>query len=92
MLNFFEFANGNNEIICFDFRIINLSGGVQVIDKSISTPIDSLTPETQVEYMEVNEQLAIADRMRRKKEKEKERKQKLIRNPFVRLACFCGLV
>lgn len=76
----------------FNFRIINLSDGNQIIDPSLKTPYDSLTPIQMVEYTEIDEMLAYMDRMERKAMEEAERKRKLARNPFVRLACFCGLV
>lgn len=75
----------------FNFRIINLSDGNQIIDPSLKTPYDSLTPIQMVEYTEIDEMLAYMDRMERKAMEEAERKRKLARNPFVRLACFCGL-
>lgn len=87
------------EIICFDFRIIDMGNGMQVIEKSVKTPLDALTPEMQVEYMEVNGQIAFMERMRKKEhremdklQREAERKRKLARNPFYRMACFCGMV
>lgn len=98
MFKFFEFMN-DNEVSCFDFRIIDMEDGSQVIDGSMKTPMDSLTPETQAEYMEVHEQLAFMERMRKKErmemdrlKMEAERRRKLARNPFYRMACFCGLV
>lgn len=87
------------EIIYFDFRIIEMPGGEQIIDDTIKTPMDALTPEMQMEYKEVDEQLAFMDWMRRKERREKEeerreaeRKQKLEKNPLWKLACFCGIV
>lgn len=76
----------------FNFRIINLSDGNQIIDPSLKTPYDSLTPLQMVEYTEMDEMLAYMDRMERKARAKAERKRKLARNPFVRFACFCGLV
>lgn len=87
------------EVVCFGFRIIDMEDGSQVIDGSMKTPMDSLTPEMQVEYMEVHEQLAFMERMRKKERREMDRlkmeagrRRKLARNPLYRMACFCGLV
>lgn len=76
----------------FDFRIINTADGNQVIDRSLKTPYSALTPLQMVEYQEMDMQLAYMDRIERKKQTEAERQRKLARNPFVRFACFCGLV
>lgn len=86
------------EVVCFGFRIIDMEDGSQVIDESMKTPMDSLTPEMQAEYMEVHEQLAFMERMRKKERREMDRlkmeagrRRKLARNLFVRFACLCGL-
>lgn len=76
----------------FDFRIINTADGNQVIDRSLKTPYSALTPLQMVEYQEMDMQLAYMDRIEQKKQTEAERQRKLARNPFVRFACFCGLV
>lgn len=76
----------------FDFRIINLSDGNQVIRRDLKTPYSALTPTQYIEYTNMEVQLYIADRQKKKFLKEVERRQKLARNPFVRFACFCGLV
>ena len=80
------------EIIYFNFRLIELPGGDQIIDDTIKTPMDALTPEMQMEYKEVDEQLAFMERMRKKEQREEARKQKITRNPLWRLACLCGFV
>lgn len=56
----------------FDFRIINLPDGNQIIRKDLKTPYSALTPIQMVEYMEVDTQLAIADRLKRKVHVESE--------------------
>lgn len=76
----------------FDFRIIEMPDGNQVIDRNLKTPYNALTTVQMVEYVEVDIQLTIADRMKRKRQREVERQRKLARNPFIRFACFCGLV
>lgn len=76
----------------FDFRIINLSDGNQVIRRDLKTPYSALTPTQYIEYTNMEVQLYIADRQKKKFLKEVDRRRKLARNPFVRFACFCGLV
>ena len=76
----------------FDFRIINLSDGNQIIDTSLKTPYSALTPIQMIEYEEVDVQLTIADRLKRKSQMESERRQKIARNPLYILACLCGIV
>lgn len=76
----------------FDFKIINLSDGNQVIDRNLKTPYNVLTAVQMVEYIEVDILLTIADRMKREKQREQEHRRRLARNPFYRLACLCGIV
>lgn len=76
----------------FDFKIINLSDGNQVIDRNLKTPYNVLTAVQMVEYIEVDILITIADRMKREKQREQEHERRLARNPFYRLACLCGLI
>lgn len=76
----------------FDFRIIDTENGNQVIRKDLKTPYDALTPAQYIEYTNMEVQLYIADRQKKKYLKESKQRRKLARNPFVRFACFCGLV
>ena len=78
--------------IMFEFRIINMEDGSQIIDRNLKTPYKALTPLQMVEYTEMDAQLAIMDRMKQKAVEEAERKRKLVRNPVYRMACLCGLV
>ena len=75
----------------FNFRLINLPDGNQIIDRNLKTPYEALTPEDMIEYIEVDKRLAVMDRMKKKQEKEAQRKRKLERNPFFRMAFMCGL-
>lgn len=78
----------------FNFRIINLSNGNQVIRRDLKTPYSALTPLQMVEYVEMDVQLTIMDMQKRKAlrvQSESERKRKLM-NPLYRLAYLCGLV
>lgn len=76
----------------FDFRIINLSDGNQVIRRDLKTPYSALTPLQMVEYVEMDVQLTIMDRLKRKVQAEAKRRRKLARNPIYKMACLCGLV
>lgn len=76
----------------FDFRIINLSDGNQIIRRDLKTPYSALTLTQYIEYTNMEVQLYIADRQKKKYQREADRQRKLARNPFVRFACFCGLV
>lgn len=79
----------------FNFRIINLSDGNQVIRRDLKTPYDALTPIQMVEYVEMDVQLTIMDIQKKKAlraQAESERRQEVLRNPLYRLACLCGLV
>ena len=75
----------------FNFRIIETADGNQIIDRQLKTPYNALTPTQMVEYMEMDNQLAIMDRMERKAKQKEEHMQKVAKNPFYRLACMCGI-
>lgn len=79
------------KIIMFDFRIIACADGTEIVDRTLKTPYNALTPLQMVEYQEMDAQIAIMDRVRRKEKLEAERQRKLARNPFRKLACLCGL-
>lgn len=76
----------------FDFRLFNTTDGNQIIDKTLKTPYDSLTPLQMLEYMEVDAQLSLMDRLERKKKSEVEQKQKFAKNLLRKVACFCGII
>ena len=76
----------------FDFRIIDTEDANQVIRRDLKTPYSALTPLQYIEYTNMEVQLYIADRQKKKFLKEADRRRKIARNPFVRFACFCGLV
>ena len=84
--------NGKDRNIMFDFRIIETEDGNQVIRRDLKTPYSALTPMQYIEYTNMEVQLYIADRQKERFLKEADRRRKLARNPFVRFACFCGLV
>ena len=76
----------------FDFRIIDTLDGNQIIDRSLKTPYNALTPLQMVEYLEMDNRLDYMDRLERKARAEAERQRKLARNPIYKMACLCGLV
>lgn len=76
----------------FNFRIINLPDGNQIIDPSLKTPYNALTPLQMVEYQEMDVQLAYMDKMERKAREEAKQRQKLARNPIYKMACLFGIV
>ncbi|KSV57768.1 hypothetical protein [Acetivibrio ethanolgignens] len=76
----------------FEFRLVNLPDGNQVIDTTLKTPYSSLTPVQMVEYTEVDNRLEYMKRMKRKQQREAERQRKFTRNPLWKLACMCGIV
>ena len=76
----------------FNFRLINTPDGNQIIDTTLKTPYDSITPIEMMEYMEVDTRLAYMERMERKREREAERKQKFTYKLFHKVACMCGIM
>ncbi len=76
----------------FDFRIIDTADGNQVINRNLKTPYNALTPLQMVEYIEMDAQLSVMDRMEQKSRVDAERQRKHARNPFYRLACACGIL
>ena len=76
----------------FGFRIINMPDGNQVIDPSFKTPFNSLTPAQMEDYIEMDKQIALMERMKEKERKAAERRRKKERNPLWKIACLCGLV
>lgn len=78
--------------IMFGTRIIACTDGTEIIDRNLKTPYKALTPIQMVEYIEMDVQLAIMDKMERRAKEEAERKRKLARNPIYKMACLCGLV
>jgi len=76
----------------FNFRIIRLADGNQIIDSSLKTSYDSLTPVQMEEYIEVDCQLVLMERQRRKEQREAAgQKRRLARNLLYRLACIFGI-
>ena len=76
----------------FNFRIITTADGNQIIDRSLKTPYNALTPTQMLEYTELDNQMEFMDRMERKAKQKAEPMRKLAKNPFYRLACMVGLI
>lgn len=55
----------------FDFRIIQLDNGIEVIDPSLKTPIDSLTHSQAFDYIRVQDTFNRIERIRRKRKRNK---------------------
>ena len=76
----------------FEFRIINLPDGNQIIDTTLKTPYDSITAVEMLEYMEVDARLEYMRRMERKQQREAERKQKFTYRFIHIVDCMCGIM
>ena len=76
----------------FNFRLINTPDGNQIIDTTLKTPYDSITPVEMLEYIEIDAQLDYMKRMERKQKKEAERNQKPTYKLFHKVACICGIM
>ena len=75
----------------FNFRIINCANGTEIIDRQLKTPYNALTAVQMIEYVEMDAQLELMDRMKRKAMRQAERRRRIARNPLYRLALICGL-
>ena len=49
----------------FNFRIIKTANGAEIIDSTLSTPYNSLTPLQMMDYINVENSLYFSDRQRR---------------------------
>ena len=76
----------------FNFRLINTPDGNQIIDTTLKTPYDSITPIEMMEYIEVDARLEYMKRMERKQKREAEHKQKFTYKLFRKVACACGIM
>ena len=76
----------------FNFRLINTPDGNQIIDTTLKTPYDSITPIEMIEYIEVDARLEHMRRMERKQAREAECKQKFTYRFIHKVACICGIM
>lgn len=75
----------------FEFRIINLSDDTQVIDRTLKTPYEVLTAIQMAEYLEMDEQMAFMDKIKRRKQRQMQQR-KNSRNLLYKLACAFGVI
>lgn len=75
---------------CFNFRLINMPDGNQVINNSLKTPINSITPFQMLEYLEVEKQLDYFTDLERKERK--QRKAQTHKGFLYKIACICGIL
>lgn len=61
----------------FNFRIINMPDGNQIIDSNLKTLYRSLSPAQMEDYEEVDREIAWIERQKKNKQKEEERRRKL---------------
>ena len=54
----------------FNFRIIKISNGVEIIDNTLSTPYNSLTPMQMIDYINVENTLYLAEKQNKVKVEE----------------------
>lgn len=66
----------------FNFRIITCGDGTDVIDTTLKTPYNSLTHAQMEDYIEMDKQIALMERMKEKERKAAERRRKMERNPL----------
>ena len=76
----------------FNVRIINTPDGNQIIDTTLKTPYDSITPIEMMEYIEVDTRLECMKRMERKQKREAEHKRKFTYKFMHKVACMCGIM
>ena len=76
----------------FNFRLINTPDGNQIIDTTLKTPYNSITPVEMVEYKEVEDALYYEEIQKRKQAREAERKQKFTYRFIHKVACACGIL
>ena len=74
----------------FEFRIVNLSDDMQVIDRRLKTPYDALTPLQMEEYMQIDAQLDYMDRMKRSERREMRQRENS-RGLLHKAACLFGI-
>ena len=76
----------------FNFRLINTPDGNQVIDTTLKTPYDSITPIQMMEYIEIDRHMATIERMEKKQKREAEKQNKISYKLFHKVACMCGIM
>ncbi len=75
----------------FNFRLINTQDGNQIIDTTLKTPYNSLTPVEMLEYIEVDERLEYMKRIERRQRKEAQKHRGLLHRIIKNVACICNI-
>ena len=75
----------------FNFRLINLPDGNQIIDTTLTTSYSNLTPLQMIEYIEVDNQIAVMERIERQKQKV-DKKNSFIKKLLWKLLYICGII
>lgn len=76
----------------FNFRIINISKDIDVIDKKQTTHDESLSPTELLDYTELENSLYFFERQERRKRKEESRKETKIHSILTSLQTACGIL
>lgn len=76
----------------FEFGIIICADGMEIIDRSMTTPYSALTPLQMADYMEVDAQIAVMEMLARKAKREAEEQRKKSRSLIYKAACLFRLV
>jgi macrodomain Ter protein organizer (MatP/YcbG family) len=74
----------------FDFGIVVCPDGTEIIDRKQRTFYHQLTPTQMVEYIEMDVQLELMDRLKQKAREEAGHKRRFASNLLWKFACFCG--
>lgn len=75
----------------FNFRLINLPDGNQIIDTTLTTSYSNLTPLQMIEYIEVDNQIAVMERIKRQKQKA-DKKSSFIKKLLWKLLYICVII
>lgn len=76
----------------FNFRIVNISDGNQIIDRTHGTSCEELTPVQMVEHVELEARLYHMDRIERDAKRMAQEKRKFIGNSLYKIACMVGII
>lgn len=58
-------TGGIRKMEAFNFRIIKIANGAEIIDSTLSTPYNSLTPLQMMDYINVENSLYFSERQKR---------------------------
>lgn len=69
----------------FNFRLINMPNGNQIIDTHLKTPINALTPLQMIEYRKMEVLLYQSKRLKKRQKREQQKELEKSRSIFYRL-------